>query len=385
MSVRWLGVVVACVFLFIAESTVQCGVSNRRGRHLRSPFDYSTYYKETYKPERTRSLTPKGISLRQSTNPPAIVDQIRGTGFEDVQCDILSRTWTVTFSSALEESVFGEVLLTPIGECYVSNSGVPRFALQPITDSENVTIDIDTGHVTTVVKFVLDTPNVKQNVLACTFELFIASVDDPLSVVTPRLISVLSHLCDRSDGLKCKFWELGCLIDSGDYKGAAIFWDVIYVIEIVVLTLIGMAVFGSDIAQKSQLQTEISGYLYGQVSIQNSQKTTSEETLEGMTDRELVTKLDKIRLGRAQMQVRTEQNPGFLSEDSVAQQSVAQGGNSKPSGSFQDMLSAGRKDVSYGRRGRRTTQEDGLLSADIGGIHMRGRGRDVGEIEMEDF
>jgi hypothetical protein len=290
-------------WLIIAIPLVSGGVSYIRSGNYRTAFDYQTYYQQTYTPQRTQTLTSTGISLRQSTNPLSMQDMIKATGFDSVQCSVRERRWRVVYTNALSGAIFGDVDLSALGKCYVSNSGQPEYTL--IETDRFDEIDDITGALLTTVDFVLDTPNVRQNVLSCTFELFSLSVGQP-----PTLFQVFNHLCDRhsrivtpdnsTDGeynistSGCGHGQLWCLIDADEYKGAAIFWDFVIGLEILVLIVgFGVLYFRGRL-KNEKVFTEVSQYASGMRAEFDDTDDNLMNELAEMDDQELESLLHKV-------------------------------------------------------------------------------------------
>lgn len=337
-------------------------VSSGKGRRPRSNFDFSEHVEAVYRPERTLALSARGVSLRQATNPPSVTEQLMGTGFADISCDINARTWEVTYVNALEEAVFGLVNTTVIAQCYTGE--VPRFLLQPL----EVEHDVQFGQVVSTAKFIMNNPDVEQLVLACTFELFVF-IEGQLSA--PRLISVFQHFCDQSDGKQCGFAELFCLIDIDEYKGAAIFWYAIFILEILLLTFIGF--FYSSHSLQKDLNTigEVNEYLYSQTSIRLAHPDGMAERMSTMDDNAIAAKVHQLRQFKFQTSA-SGAGEGVIPQHAASiQQKTAASGDGKVSQFFTGLVSLGQKrnqptevemhEVSVFRNSRRENDRQGLL------------------------
>jgi hypothetical protein len=226
---------------------------------VRTNFDYGEYVEAVSPPEKTLALTPRGAVLRQAVNPRPATDQLKGTGFSDIHCNLRNRTWSVEYTNALDPKVWGKSNTTVLARCYSGN--VATFYLDQIPGSR---VDyVSPSQVTTFVQFVMNNSDVKQLVLACSFQLFVYGIDNPV-LQLPMMIQNFEHLCTRSDGKACDIYELFCLIDTNNFKGAAIFWYAIYFLELVVLVGIGLYWRTTYLIEYNKNYMKISKQLYGE-------------------------------------------------------------------------------------------------------------------------
>jgi hypothetical protein len=309
---RWPQII---VFLWstITLSVVSGGVSYLRGGNYQSSFDYQTYYEQTYPVQRTQSLTSNGVDLRQSGTPFSVQDQIAMSGFDSVSCNVRTRTWQVVFTNALSDIVFGETTLTALGNCYVSNSGQPTYDLIE-ADKYDYTDDI-TGAIVTVVTFILNNPNVNQNVLSCTFQLFTTALQP---VQPPTLFQVYSHLCNRKSrlapvddgngnlttpdtGSGCGHADLFCFFDADEFRGTAIFWDFIIGLEVALLIFLLITKKGLEWEESRKMYTDISQYASSRRSGAYAEDDSLKMRIESMDDNELENLLHKVHNGQGVM------------------------------------------------------------------------------------
>ena len=250
------------LLVIFSLTILSSGVFGRavRTANMRSNFDYNSFYDEVSRPAKTQALTPEGVVLRQFTNPTDTVDQIRSSGFTSITCDIGTRTWFVEYANALDERVWGPTVMSALGECQANPEDFPN-PLPLIAQDSTLNVTTVNGRVVTSLQFILTEPNVNQNILRCTFELFLINEMNTNMLAPPRRFDTRLHECDRKDGQTCKFWELFCLIDIDEFKGAAVFWDFIIAIEILVFVAIGLIIFMLDISRSADLLSDLSNQL----------------------------------------------------------------------------------------------------------------------------
>ncbi len=244
------------LFVFVAIFVACVLASTNKGTRVLTDFDYGNYVDAVARPEKTRVYSPRGIALRQAINPVDTINQIKGTGFTSIHCNIQNRTWSVLYDNALDPRVWGVINTTVLARCYSGN--VAQFYLTELPASR-----VDTSsptQITTFVQFIMNNSAVKQNVLACSFQLFIYSLSSS-SLQSPQLISTFEHLCNKADGKQCGFYEVFCAIDTDQFKGSAMFWWCIQIIEYAVLFAVFFLLARSELAKEKDRLDQATEYL----------------------------------------------------------------------------------------------------------------------------